>query len=126
MRTNKEKIPEERTIGERVVEELYPEKKESLERKELLNEEEKAIREKLEREIRMMELEPGLKEQAKSKAKEIAKLNEKGKLKHLLDLAAAQGVSFAVKVAQNTKDPRILDLFHDVLSRNRLYERFKK
>ena len=129
-----EKIPEKREIkepvpekiGERVVEELYVEKKEELEKRELLSEREKIIREKLEREIATMELSPEMTEEAKKKAKQIKALDVKGKLKQLLDLAEEKGVAFAIGVAKDMKDPYLLDIFHDILARNELYKKFAK
>ena len=129
-----EKIPEKREIkepvpekiGERVVEELYVEKKEEIEKRELLSEREKIIREKLEREIATMELSPEMTEEAKKKAKQIKALDVKGKLKQLLDLAEEKGVAFAIGVAKDMKDPYTLDVFHDILARDKLYKKFEK
>lgn len=112
-----EKIEEEKIIEEERIKE---------EKKELLSERERVIREELEREIAMMELSPELKEEAKKKAKEIESLDERGKLKRLLDLAQEKGVGFAVGVARNMADPHTLDTLHDILAKDELYKKFMK
>jgi len=109
-----------------LVEKLYREKKEALEKRELLTEEEKIIRKKLREEIEKIELSPDLSKQAERKAKEIEHYERKGKLKRLLDLAQERGISFATKVAKNMKDPYTLDIFHDILAMNNFYKHFKK
>ena len=120
----KEPVPEE--LSEKILEELSEKKKEELEKRELSSEEEKIIREKLEREIKMMELSPELKEEAKKKAKQIEALDTKGRLKQLLALTEEKGISFAVRVAKDMEDPYILDIFHDILARGGFYKRFLK
>jgi len=40
---------------------------------------------------------------------------EHKKIEHLLIITQEKGVDFAIKVAQKTKDPCLLDLFHDTL-----------
>ena len=118
--------PEKEKIGERVEEELYVEKKEELEKRELLSEQEKIVREKLEKEVELMDLDPELKQEAEKKAEQIKFLGKKGKLKRLLDLAEEKGVIFAVKVAKDMKDPYTLDAFHDILAREGLYKKFEE
>lgn len=115
--SEKEKIIEE-VVGER----LY-------ERKELKQEEieaEKAVREKLKEEIEEMIVSPELMVEARKKAKKIKDLDQKGKLKRLLDLAAERGLNFAIEVAKGMKDPFLLDMFHDILAKEGLYKKFKK
>lgn len=123
-----EKKPDsEREIkGERVVEELYEKKREELEKREVLSEEERTIKEKLVEEIKMIELAPELKEEAQEKASLIKNLGEEGKVKRLLNLAEEKGVVFAVETARNMKDPYLLDVFHDILAKNGLYKKFIK
>ncbi len=122
----KEAIPGKERIGEKVVEELYTEKKEELEKRELLSEQEKIIREKLEREVAKMKLSPQLQDEVQKKTQQIKDLDKKGKLKKLLDLAEEKGVAFAIGVAKDMKDPYTLDIFHDILVRNQLYKKFGK
>jgi hypothetical protein len=120
-----EKEPKEikkEKLSEKVVEELYAEKKEELKKRELLAEEEKIIREKLEKEVARMNLSPKLQDDAKKRAQQIVNLDEKGKLKRLLDLAEEKGVAFAVDVAKKMDDAAILDYFHDILARDGLYK----
>lgn len=122
------KTPEsfEERIGEKALEELYAEKKEALEKRELLLEKEKLVREKLKEEVMKIRLSFKLKEEAKLKAKQIKNLDTKERLRYLLVLAEKQGVAFAVKIARNMKDAYALDLFHDILARDNLYKKFPK
>lgn len=117
----KERTEEE--LIKQVVEEWYEGKKEE---REFLTEREKMIKEKLREELAKMELEPGLKEEAQKKAKEIETFNEKGKVNRLLNLAQEKGLVFAVGVAKKMDDPYTLDIFHDILARNELYKRYSK
>ena len=110
-------------MAERVFEEIVEKKAEE---KEVLREEEKIIREKLEREIKLMKFSPQLQDEATKKAQKIKFLNVQGKIKNLLVLAREQGVSFAVKVAEGLNDPYTLDVFHDILAREGLFKKFKK
>ncbi len=115
--------PEEKRISEEAVERLYPKEEEKKERKELLTEEEKVIREELEREIEIMKLSPQLQDDAQKKAQQIKDLDVKGKLKQLLVLAEEKGVGFAVEVAKNMKDPATLDTLHDILAKDGFYKK---
>ncbi len=123
----KEPIPDKEKVTEKVPERLlYEEKKEELEKREVLVEREKAIREKLEKEIAEMKLTPELEVEARKKAEEIESLDEKGKLQRLLGLAEENGLTFAVGVAKDMKDPFTLDAFHDILAKDELYKKFEK
>ena len=113
-------------IGEKVLEELYAEKKEALEKRELLLKKEKLVREKLKEEAMKIRMSFKLKEEAKKKAKQIKNLDTKERLRYLLVLAEEKGVSFAVRIARNMKDAYTLDLFHDILARDKLYKKFPK
>lgn len=113
-------------LGEKIVEELYEREKKKAERKEFLAEEEKLIKEKLEREIKLMKLSPKLQDAAVKKAQKIKSLDIQGKIKNLLAISDEMGVSFAVKVAEDMQDPYTLDIFHDILAREGLFKRFKK
>lgn len=116
-------LPEKKEISEEAKERLYPEEKEKKEKKELLTEEEKVIREELEREIEIMKLSPQLQDDAQKKAQQIKDLDVKGKLKQLLVLAEEKGVGFAVEVAKNMKDPATLDTLHDILAKDGFYKK---
>ncbi len=120
------KEPSKEKIGEKIVEELYLEKKEELKKKEFLAKEEKIIREELEREVAKIKLSPELEKEAKKKAEKIKGLHEKEKLKRLLDIAEEKGLAFAIGIVRNMKDPYTLDIFHDILARDKLYKRFEK
>lgn len=113
-------------IGEKVLEELYAEKKEALEKRELLLKKEKLVREKLKEEAMKIRMSFKLKEEAKKKAKQIKNLDTKERLRYLLVLAEEKGVAFAVRIARNMKDAYTLDLFHDILARDKLYKKFPK
>lgn len=113
-------------LGEKIIEELYQKEKEKTERMEFLAEQERIIREKLEKEIKLMKLSPKLQDNAVKKAQQIKTLNVQGKIKNLLAIAEEMGVSFAIKVAEDMKDPYTLDIFHDLLAREGLFKKFKK
>ncbi len=122
----REPIPEKKELGERVVEKKPEEKREKLEKREVLTEEEKIIRKKLEKEIEMMKLSPKMQDDARQKAQQIKNLDGKGKIKRLLDIAEEKGVGFAVETARDMKDPYILDILHDILAKDQLYKKFEK
>ncbi len=109
---------------ERIIERLYEEKRETLERKEFLEEREKVLKSKLEEEIKKMETSPELIEEAKTRAEEISHLEQTGKLRKLIDLASERGIIFAVRVARNLNDPYVLDIFHDILAREGFCKKF--
>ncbi len=52
------------------------------------------------------------------------KLEVKGKIKELLDIAAEKGLEHAIKQAQQMNDPFLLDLFHDVLAKEAMYKNY--
>ena len=115
--------PEE--LAKKIFDEIK-EKKERGEEKEFLTAEEKIIKEKLRREIKLMKINPELQDEARKKAQEIKALDVQGKIKNLLLAAEQEGVAFAVKIAEGLKDPYLLDVFHDILARDGLFKRFKK
>jgi hypothetical protein len=124
----KEPISERGKIKKEAVEEgleLYEKEKERPKEKEE-KEAEMAMREKLAKEIEEMKVSPELAVEARKKAKKIKDLDQKGKIQRLLELAQGKGVSFAVEVAKDKKDPFILDIFHDILAKEGLYKKFKK
>ncbi|MBU4298424.1 DUF4962 domain-containing protein, partial [Patescibacteria group bacterium] len=82
-------------LGEKLVEEIYEREKKKAERKEFLAESEKIIKEKLEKEIKLMKLDPQLEDEAVKKARKIKSLNTQGKIKNLLAIAEEMGISFA-------------------------------
>ena len=98
-------------------------KEEILEKMEL-TEEEKQTRRELEEEIEKIKLSPQTKVQARKQAEEMKKQSAKGKIQHLLDLAQAQGVAYAVEVVRKMDDPYLLDLFHDILAKQGLFKKF--
>ncbi len=116
------KTPESQDSAERAPEiEMtpVPEKKEAFS-------EDKIVADELRREIEMMELDDNLKDEARKKAQKIEFLGEKEKIEHLLDVAREKGVVFAVNMARETKDPYLLDIFHDILAKEGYYRTFSK
>lgn len=113
-------------LGERIFEEIAEKEREKEEREKILIEEEKFLREKLEKEIKLMKLNPSLQDEAAKKVKQIKSLNIQGKIKKLLALVDELGVSFAIKVAEDMQDPYTLDIFHDILARESFFKKFKK
>ena len=91
-----------------------------------LSEEYQILKEEIRRELQIMEQDENLKKESENKAKQIQTLGEEEKLKHLLQIAKSRGVAYAVKVANDMKDPYILDTFHDMLVREGLWRRFEK
>lgn len=117
--------PKVEKIEEEIVKEWFPEKKEVLERKELTFEE-KEKKEKLREEIEKAKLPSEKEVEAFKEVERIKRQNIQGKIKHLLDLAQSKGLSYTVKVAKETKDPYLIDLFHDILIKEGLFEKFPK
>jgi len=113
-------------IPEEVVENIYSEKGEELKNRELLSDDEKVIREKLENEIAKIKLDPKQEKEAEKKRAQIEMLDEKEKVKRLLNLAEQKGLAFSVKVAKDMDDPYVLDVFHDILAKDRYFEKFEK
>lgn len=96
------------------------------EKRETLTPEEEAIKEQLKKEIDLIDVDDSLKKEAEAKANKIGALDEERKLKKLLAIAKSKGVIFAIKVANEMKDPYILDIFHDLLVKEGLYKKFAK
>jgi hypothetical protein len=112
-------------LSEETVKEWFPKEKEIVERKEL-TQREKEEREKLREEIEKAKLSPEEKINVQREAEKLKQESVKGRIKHLLDLAEYQGLTYAVKVAKEMKDPLTLDLFHDILAKNGLFKKFLK
>jgi len=105
--------------------EFNKEKEPVVEKKEI-SKDEKIVADELRREIEMMEVAGGLKEEAKKKAQEIEFLGEKEKIEHLLKIAHEKGIIFAIKSAKEMKDAYILDTLHDILAREGYYKNFSR
>ncbi|MFA5166157.1 MAG: hypothetical protein WC449_02515 [Candidatus Paceibacterota bacterium] len=56
----------------------------------------------------------------------LKKEEAQGKIKKLLTVATTQNLYAAVELAKKTKDPYLIDLFHDILAKDQLYLKFKK
>ncbi len=112
-------LPLEARVFERVLEK-------KLEKKEILTEKEKIIRNKLLEQASKKKLAPQLKDEVEKETKQLKPLlNPEEKIKHLLNLAQEKGVVFAIKVAQKLGDDYCLDVFRDILAKNSLYKQFK-
>lgn len=117
----------EEVLKERVPPSFEEEKEKGKEKPELTFEEEAAQKEKeeLKRVLEKEVLSPREQEEAQREAEIILKEETvKGQISHLLDLAKAKGFVFAVESAKKTDDPYLLDLFHDILTRDELYKSF--
>ena len=94
--------------------------REFLEKKEgpsiLTETEREIVRKKVEEEIQKLERIPQFQEEVKQVRSEIETLKPQGKIERLLEIAKEKGVVFAIKVAQETKDPYLLDTLHDILA----------
>ena len=119
-----EQSPEKVEEREKIVESAF-EQKESAEEREAVLESEKMVQDKLEKEIKTMQVSPQMQDDAKHKAQKIKDLDEKGKIMRLLQLVDEKGVAFAVQTARKMKDPYILDIFHDVLTREETHKKLK-
>ena len=98
-------------------------KEEILEKRERPRQE-KESREELEQELQKIKLSSEAQVQAQKQAEEIKKETVQGKIQHLMDLAKAQGLAYAVEVARKMDDPYLLDLFHDDLAKDGLFKKF--
>lgn len=94
--------------------------------KEKIEEKEKEEMEKLKREIEREKLPYEAKIEIEKEAEIIKRKTTQGKIKHLLDLAQARGLAYAVEVAKKMDDPYLLDIFHDILAKEGLYKKFLK
>jgi len=101
------------------------EKEKKIEKKEISSDE-RAVMEQLKKEIDLIELDEKSKAEAEKKAKKIEYLGEKEKIEHLLQLVREKGVVFAVQVAKKMNEPYILDIFHDILSKEGYYKKMGK
>lgn len=60
-------------------------------------------------------------------AKDVSKKQDaEGQIQHLVDLAMAKGVIYAVKVAKHLEDNYVLDMFHDRLLAEELHDALVK
>ena len=126
-----EKNPEKKSAEEleslkQKTREEKPELQQTPEKESFGVEEERIIREEIEREIATMELDPQAQEEAQQEIQKINLADITGKTTRLLSLAREKGVPFAVIVATKMKDPYLLDLFHDTLAKEGLYKKIKK
>lgn len=94
------------------------------EKQQLSKEDSEKVEEQIRLEIERMQLNPALEEEAKKKANKIEFLGEKEKIEHLIIIAQQQGLAFAIKVARETNDPYLLDVFHDILVKEGFYKKF--
>jgi hypothetical protein len=118
------KVPEKKEQNINFEQPTQRENKENIERTNLA--EKSNIASQLRREIEMMELDDNLKEEAKKKAKKIEFLGEQEKIEHLLEIAKEKGILVAIQTAKETNDPNILDILHDLLSKDEYYKDFIK
>jgi len=121
-----EPVLEKERVIEKMIEDFIEKKRDESEKKELLSEQEKIDREKLEKEIIKIKLSSSPPSGVQKKTQQIKGLDKKEKLKYLLDLAEKKGLIFAIRVAENMKDPYILDIFHDILAKGGFYKKLKK
>ncbi|MFA6190051.1 MAG: hypothetical protein WC711_00860 [Candidatus Staskawiczbacteria bacterium] len=95
-----------------------------------VSEEDKIIAAELRREIEKMELNPDLAKEVEVQKEKLEYLGEQGKIQHLLELAKAkggrEGLVFAVQTAKTMNEPYLLDLLHDVLVSEGLYQKLEK
>jgi len=127
--SNKEenlKVPERKISSSEEWAEFGKDRPKNVQETEVSEIDEKNIADQIKKEIELMELDETLKAEAKKKALKIEFLGEKEKLEHLLEIAHEKGVVFAIKTAREMKDPYLLDILHDLLSKEGLYKSFGK
>jgi len=98
--------------------------RETVSEKEELTEEEIVSKKELEQELQKVKLSSQAQVQAQKQAEDMKKGTVQGKIQHLMDLAKAQGLAYAVEVARKMDDPYLLDLFHDTLAKDSLFKKF--
>lgn len=115
-----------REANEKIINEWFPKDskgKEILERKELTNrekEEQKEFKEKIEK----VELVSIKKREILKETEKIKGQNAQRQISYLLYLAQNKGLSYAIKIAKETKDPYLIDLFHDILAKEGMFKKF--
>jgi len=85
-------------------------------------EENKIIREQLEKEVIKMRGRTDLEDEAKDEALKIKALKTEERLKRLLGIAQAKGMVMAIRICKEMEDPYLLDIFHDTLASNGYYK----
>jgi len=111
---------------ERIIREWFPKKlegKEVLERKKLTKKEEEK-REEFKKEIEKIELPPIKKGETLREAEKIKGQTSQRQISQLLYLAQSKGLAFAIKIAKETKDPYLIDLFHDILAKEGMFKKY--
>lgn len=97
-----------------------------IEQKESLMKEEKIDKKMTEKDFEKIKISSRTIKKAKKKSGSIKIVNKNKKIDELLTIAQEEGLSFAISAAQNMNDPYILDTFHDILIKNKLYKKFSK
>jgi hypothetical protein len=125
---NKEGISslKSREESERIIREWFPkgpEGKEILERKELTKSEEEG-REKFKEEIEKIELSQIKKRETVREAEKIKGQTVQRQISQLLYLAQTKGLTYAIKIAKETRDAYLIDLFHDILAKEGMFKKF--
>lgn len=121
----KEKIEEKLNFVKELSKEWFKEEKEILpekikEIKKAESEELKELREK----ISKIQIKKEEKEKAGAEAEKLKYLSAKEKVEKILVLAATKGLAFAVETAKKLGDPLVLDLVHDILAKDKNYQKF--
>ncbi len=83
-----------------------------------------AGQDKLRQEIENMDVDDSSKAQVAASAQDVVTLEEKEKIKKLLQMAKTKGVVYAVAVAKTMNDPFVLDTLHDALAKEGYYKQF--
>ncbi len=60
------------------------------------------------------------------KEEEKKKLEVKSKIKNLLAIGEKKGLQYSIKEARKENDPFLIDLYHDVLAKDKAYKKFLK
>jgi hypothetical protein len=112
---------------EKIISKWFPEKaveREISERKLTTEEEEEKARLKKELE-KFSPLGEKEESNASDEAEALKEKEIKDKIRHLLLLAQDKGILYALKIAEKTNDPLLIDLFHDILIKEGIYKNLK-
>jgi phage head maturation protease len=93
---------------------------------EFLTEKEKIEKEKIQEKIKKVAFQPTEEEEAKKEVTSIKSMALPGKIDRLFEIANEKGLFFALKIAENTGDGYLIDIFHDLLVKDGTYKKYLK
>ena len=91
-----------------------------------LSREEISDRKKIEAELEKSQISGEERREVLEDYKKIQEGSVKAKIERLLALAQEKGLPYAVNVAKEAKDPYLLDVFHDMLAKDKFFWKLNK